>query len=61
MKNLITIIIVLLISTNLFSQINMKIHKNDGSVFSIPISEIDSIYYEEDQGSTTVTDYDGNV
>ena len=64
MKNLISIFIVLMVSTSLFAQINqMNIRKTDGSLYTIPISEVDSIYYNEHifQCGETITDFDGNV
>ena len=65
MKKIIIILISVLFSTSLFSQqIHMKIRKTDGSIYSLPISLIDSVYYQEDSTfvcGQTVTDYDGNV
>ena len=52
-------VIILLISTIVFAQMEMKIQKIDGDLISIPIDEIDSLYFEETD--LTVTDYDGNV
>jgi uncharacterized protein (TIGR02145 family) len=64
MKNLIVVFISIFLCVNSFAQTNMKIRKTDNSIISIPISEIDSIYYEESSSLPncgTVSDYDGNV
>lgn len=52
-------VIILLISTIVFAQMEMKIQQTDGNLISIPLDEIDSLYFEET--ALTVTDYDGNV
>lgn len=51
-------------SVSLFAQTNMLIRKTDGSVHSFPITEIDSVYYEESSTfncGDELIDYDGNV
>jgi len=59
MKIITSIFIIIFINVNLFAQINMVIKKTDNSKTSIPISEIDSVYYGS--GCGMVTDYDGNI
>ena len=63
MKYLALIITLLIISTNIFSQeIFMKIRKNDSSITSIAISNVDSVRFEEVYPTCEpVTDYDGNT
>jgi len=64
MKNLALMMTVLFISINSFSQTEMKIRKTDGSIYSIPISEVDSVYYELSSAfpcGNQVTDIDGNL
>ena len=61
MKTIISIFIMAFISVNILAQTNMLIRKTNGSTFSIPLCEIDSMYYEEVPGCGTVTDYDGYV
>jgi len=63
MKQIILILIIAITNANLFSQTNMKIRKTDNSIISIPISEIDSIFYEIYSPSScgVITDIDGNT
>jgi len=65
MKNLTAIFLTIFLSVNLFSQTNMIIRKTDTSIISIPISEIDSVYFEEEGNVFTcgdlITDIDGNT
>ena len=56
MKKIISILIIVFISANTFAQTNMIIRKSDQSTITVPISKIDSVYYEN-----KVTDYDGNT
>jgi len=64
MKNLASIIILFFISANIVAQTNMIIRKTDHSVISIPISEVDSVYYMP-AGSficgTQIMDIDSNT
>ena len=61
MKNIL-IIIILFLSTSLFSQTTekMTIRTKNNSTVSIPISEVDSIYFGNNV-TATVTDIDGNI
>lgn len=64
MKYQTLIITILLISIYSYSQTEMKIRKTDGSIYSIPLSEIDSIFYEVTVSFTCgepITDIDGNT
>jgi uncharacterized protein (TIGR02145 family) len=65
MKNLALIIAAIFFSANMFAQTEMKIRKTDNSIVSIPILDIDSVYYEEGNAVFTcgdqITDYDGNT
>lgn len=65
MKNIIYIILSLLINFSAFAQTEMKIRKTNQDVISIPISDIDSIYYETTNNNFTcgdsITDLDGNT
>ena len=63
MKNLALIMTILFISINSFSQTEMKIRKTDGSIYSIPISEVDSVYYVINTFvcGDQVADIDGNL
>lgn len=64
MRNLISIFVILLTSVSVLAQTNMIIRKTDGSIYSVPISEVDSIYYEESSTficGDDIIDYDGNV
>jgi len=60
MKKIISILTIVFISINVFAQTNMIIRITDNSTISVPISAIDSVYYEELQNCGTVTDIDGN-
>lgn len=64
MRKIVLIIIVFSLNINLFSQTNMIIRKIDNSIISIPILDIDSIYYETISEFTCgdqITDIDGNT
>ena len=60
MKKIISILIIVFLSANTFAQTNMIIRKSDQSTIAVPISEIDSVYYE-DNSNVTLTDIDGNT
>ncbi len=64
MKNSTIILIALFLSINSFAQTNMQIRKTDNSIISVPISEIDSVYYEAASSFTCgdpIADIDGNT
>jgi len=62
MKKIISIFIIVFISVSLFAQTNMIIKTTDGNTHSYPISEVDSVYYQEVISNCgTVTDYDDNI
>lgn len=60
MKNFILILSIIAFSINSFAQTNMYIRKTDGSVISIPITEVDSVFYVNTVAAP-VTDFDGNT
>ena len=61
MKKKISILIIVLVSVNLFAQTNMIIRTTDGNIHSYSISIIDSVFYEEGLPNCgIVTDIDGN-
>jgi len=60
MKKIISILIIVFLSANTFAQTDMVIRKSDQSTIAVPISEIDSMYYE-DNSNVTLTDIDGNT
>jgi len=60
MKNLFTLLSILAISVNLFAQTNMYIRKTDGSIISMPVTDIDSVFYINTVAEP-VTDFDGNT
>jgi len=63
MKKIISILIIVFISANTFAQTNMVIRKSDQSTIAVPISEIDSVYYQEHVFTCgdPITDIDGNT
>ncbi len=60
MRKIISVLIITFVTVNLFSQTNMVIRRTDNSTITVPISEIDSVYYEASLPNTLI-DYDGNV
>ncbi len=64
MKTLIQIFIIMFIGVSSYAQTYMEIRKTDSSLISIPISEIDSIYYDTISTFTCgdqISDIDGNT
>jgi uncharacterized protein (TIGR02145 family) len=59
MKNLALLFLATFISINLLAQTNMYIRKTDGSMLSLPVSTIDSIFYVNTVAEP-VSDFDGN-
>ena len=59
MKNLILLLSIIAFSINSIAQTNMYIRKTDGSIISIPITDIDSVFYINTTAAP-VTDFDGN-
>ena len=60
MKKISLLTLALLSLANLFAQTDMVIRKSNQSTIAVPISEIDSMYYE-DNSNVTLTDIDGNT
>ncbi len=63
MRNSAILLILFFANTSIFAQTYMKIRKTDNSVTSILVSEIDSVYFEQNTSFSCggiVYDYDGN-